>query len=60
MSVFVNADLLLRLLNSIDYHIERLILIQNGRHPLVATTLARLRRENPAQTVTFFPPSLGC
>jgi hypothetical protein len=60
VSVFVNADLLVRLLNSIDYHVDKIVLIQNGRHPLVARTLARLRKENPEWTVEAHPENLGC
>uniref|UniRef100_A0A7S1HWS1 Glycosyltransferase 2-like domain-containing protein n=1 Tax=Eutreptiella gymnastica TaxID=73025 RepID=A0A7S1HWS1_9EUGL len=60
VSVFVNADLLVRLLNSIDYHAERIVIIQNGQHPGVAQVLRQLRVEHPDWTIQHYPENIGC
>ena len=60
VSVFVNADLLLRLLNSIDYHVEHVVVVHNGRHPLVTKVLRRLRQERPGWSILSFVENIGC
>jgi hypothetical protein len=60
VSVFVNADLLVRLLDSVDYPVGRIVIIHNGRHPGVATVLQRLRTEHPEWTIESHPENLGC
>eukprot|EP00667_Euglena_gracilis_P005668 EG_transcript_5711 len=60
VSVFVNADLLVRLLNSIDYHVEHVVIIQNGKHPGVAKVLTRLRAEQPRWIIQSYPENVGC
>jgi len=60
VSVFVNAELLVRLLNSIDYHIQHIVIIHNGRHPGVAKVLSQLRREQPQWDIQSYPDNVGC
>eukprot|EP00668_Euglena_longa_P002120 GGOE01002458.1.p1 GENE.GGOE01002458.1~~GGOE01002458.1.p1 ORF type:complete len:557 (+),score=136.79 GGOE01002458.1:62-1732(+) len=60
VSVFVNAELLVRLLNSIDYHVEHVVVIQNGKHPGVAKVLTQLREEQPGWIIQAYPENVGC
>eukprot|EP00668_Euglena_longa_P015001 GGOE01019045.1.p1 GENE.GGOE01019045.1~~GGOE01019045.1.p1 ORF type:complete len:493 (+),score=37.86 GGOE01019045.1:49-1527(+) len=60
ISVFVNADLLVRLLDSVDYPVQKVVIIQNGLHPGVADVLRRYKKEHPDWTIECHPENLGC
>ena len=57
--VFYNADLLLRLLSSIDYPVDHVVIVQNGRHPAVTKVVLQLRKEHPSWIILQNPDNVG-
>eukprot|EP00667_Euglena_gracilis_P010696 EG_transcript_10895 len=60
VAAFANTALLLRLLNSIDYHVQRVVIIHNGQHPDVTALVELIRQQRPSWLVESHPENLGC
>ena len=58
-SIF-HADYLLRCFRSIDFAVNTLVLVHNGRDPGVAAAAETLQRERPAMRVVNEPENTGC
>eukprot|EP00669_Euglena_mutabilis_P004581 TRINITY_DN15917_c0_g1_i1.p1 TRINITY_DN15917_c0_g1~~TRINITY_DN15917_c0_g1_i1.p1 ORF type:complete len:386 (-),score=81.55 TRINITY_DN15917_c0_g1_i1:83-1240(-) len=59
VTAFLNVELLIRLLNSIDYPVKTVVIIHNGRHARVSALVSAIRQERPGWIIEAYPDNLG-
>eukprot|EP00667_Euglena_gracilis_P013788 EG_transcript_14245 len=57
---FLNTGLLVRLLDSIDYPVDKVVLVHNGNHKALASLMDELRAKHPEYVILRHPENLGC
>eukprot|EP00668_Euglena_longa_P040111 GGOE01052336.1.p1 GENE.GGOE01052336.1~~GGOE01052336.1.p1 ORF type:complete len:355 (-),score=85.03 GGOE01052336.1:388-1452(-) len=57
---FLNTALLVRLVESIDYPVEKVVIVHNGVHKGVASVIEDIRAKHPEFVILTHPENLGC
>eukprot|EP00668_Euglena_longa_P032093 GGOE01041380.1.p1 GENE.GGOE01041380.1~~GGOE01041380.1.p1 ORF type:complete len:399 (-),score=67.30 GGOE01041380.1:463-1659(-) len=57
---FLNAGLLQRFIDSIDYPVEKVVIVHNGQHMGVAKVVEDIRSRHPNYIILRHPENLGC